>query len=569
MSLYKFNLVALAAVADGVGGVEGGDKASAIAVNELESLAERNKGFGTLKDIDEFFKNTYKEINQVILKEQENQHFPDMCTTLVSAGLFRATGTEQCYLFIINCGDSPLLCIDTDRDEIELLSAIHHTGNHLTQYLGKRNLEIHNSYCQCPKNGFILLCSDGLTGNIASSPCVSKEEVKKYLLETKNIDEASEILIKLAQYKGSSDDISVAILEMGKPKRMKPKHLTPVMFRRYRAIAERLVYAGCILLSIIGVFYYKSDNVKLKEILEDDKNELQLKEKEIDKLNNNLRSKDQESQNIPWGLSARIREIEEENKKLRSNQKKLLASKDTKNESPANNTNPKGKGKDGTTEKGPPTQRTENKITKKTEDEKAQEQTKKSDNRLPKNPADQVQTNTGSCTTGQRISQAEEIKSDRRKESTQEEKFEDKKQEVSGFPQIKNNPEEPTDGKDLAEKKRNSEPEPDKKEEFKSTDTSASQKEEGKENNKELSEKTWLMIRVTFENKPLKDASMYIDDKLCERKTGNNGELKIEASIGKHTLKVEKKGFVPHCDTIDFQSNKVKREIVLVKEKSK
>jgi len=69
----KLNLVAIAAVADGVGGVKGGDKASAIAVKELESRVERHKVFGSLKDIDEFFKNTYKEINQIILQEQENQ----------------------------------------------------------------------------------------------------------------------------------------------------------------------------------------------------------------------------------------------------------------------------------------------------------------------------------------------------------------------------------------------------------------------------------------------------------------------------------------------------------------
>lgn len=347
----KLNLVAIAAVADGVGGVKGGEKASAIAVKELESRVERHKSFGSLKDIDEFFKNTYKEINQIILKEQEKRNFPDMCTTLVSAGLFRTTGTEQCYLFIVNCGDSPLLCIDTDRDEIELLSAIHHTGDHLTQYLGKRNLEIHNSYCRCPKNGFILLCSDGLTGNMANSPFVSKEEIKKYLVETKNIDEASEILIRLAPYKGSSDDISVAILEVGKPKRMKPKHLTPIASRRYWAIAERLVYAGCILLSIIGVFYYRSNNVKLNENLEDKINELQVKEKEINKLNDDLRSKAQEGKNILWELetkSAKIKEIVEEKEKLSDTvrqQKKLLVSKDNENKSRVNNAGNKVKEK--------------------------------------------------------------------------------------------------------------------------------------------------------------------------------------------------------------------------------
>ncbi|HHT9121457.1 MAG TPA: protein phosphatase 2C domain-containing protein [Candidatus Wunengus sp. YC63] len=254
----KLNLVAIAAVADGVGGVKGGDKASAIAVKEFESRVERHRSFESLKDIDEFFKNTYKEINQIVLKEQENQNFPDMCTTLVSAGLFRTAETEQYYLFVVNCGDSPLLCIDTDRDEIELLSTIHHTGSHLTQYLGKQNLEIHNSYCQCPKNGFILLSSDGLTGNMSNSPLVSREEIKKYLVETKSIDEASEILIRLAQYKGSSDDISVAILEIGKPKRVKPKLLTPIVSERHRIIGERLLYAACIIMSIFGVFHFKS-----------------------------------------------------------------------------------------------------------------------------------------------------------------------------------------------------------------------------------------------------------------------------------------------------------------------
>ena len=263
--INAYSLVALAAVADGVGSVRGGHMASALAVKEIEKLVEKKRSFINLHDVNEFFKNTYREINKVILEEQEKQHFPDMCTTLVTAGLCKTPEKEQYYLFIANSGDSPLFCIDTDKDEVELLSMVHHEGG-LTHYLGKRNnLEVHNSYCPCPRNGFVLICSDGLTGNAVNNPLISKEEIKRCLMETRDVQDAADELIKLAKLRGSVDDISVAILEVGKPKRIKAKRTMSATSVGYNRLAERLVYAGIIFIGISVVYYFKSSNDKLKK----------------------------------------------------------------------------------------------------------------------------------------------------------------------------------------------------------------------------------------------------------------------------------------------------------------
>ena len=246
----EYNIIAIAAVADGVGGVKGGGKASAIVVKEIESMVTKNRIFSNPDDINEFLKNTYIDINRIILEEQKVQDLPNMCTTLVSAGLVKTSGKEPYYLFVANSGDSPLFCIDADKNEIELLSTTHNMGESLTQYIGKHNMGIHNSWCLCPKNGFILLCSDGLTGNI-NDPLINKEEIKDYLLETRDVNEAAKQLVKLAQDRGSSDDISIVILEIGKTKRLKIKKASAS--QGHRNIAKWFLFAGFIL---IGLAYY-------------------------------------------------------------------------------------------------------------------------------------------------------------------------------------------------------------------------------------------------------------------------------------------------------------------------
>ncbi|MEK6858085.1 MAG: hypothetical protein AABX39_05855, partial [Nanoarchaeota archaeon] len=313
---------------------------------------------------------------------------------------------------------------------------------------------------------------------------------------------------------------------------VKPKHLTPVASRKYRAIAERLVSAGCILLCIIGVFYYRSNFKKSVNTTNNLQLTLQEKEEDIKKLNNNLSNKDQEITKLSGNLDKKYSEImslENEKGSLQKGKKDLEKNirELKKNQSKTIDTTDKWK------------------------DVVIANKQNGGDTIPRKESVAQVQSNSGSGTAGR--TQIEN-NSDTRKEIS--------KESIPGAKEKEENP---------ATKNGEGVSKPESKDAYKSEPvTLKSQKNGGiseknnEQTNKQNDNETMLTIVVkSSDNKSLKDAIVYIDDKQCENKTDNDGTLKIKASRNKHKLKVMKDGFETVEKLIKLSMYPEKCEIVL------
>lgn len=209
----------LMAVADGMGGHRAGEVASSIAITYLsnrfmESFFKMNKASAV-----EWIKNTVNEINGQIFKyTEENPESKGMGTTLVMTII-----TKE-YILFGNIGDSSgfvmkdnrihkvtrdhtLVNLLLDAGELTEEEAKNHPKkNILMNALGINDpIEIDVFDCNMDINE-ILLCSDGLT------TMISEEQIEKVLLEELTVEEKVLKLIKKANNRGGSDNISVAYL---------------------------------------------------------------------------------------------------------------------------------------------------------------------------------------------------------------------------------------------------------------------------------------------------------------------------------------------------------------------
>lgn len=216
---------ALFVVADGLGGYSSGEVASQIAVNSIRDNFELN--IETLKNSDEenvkrFFKQLIKITNEKIFNLQEtNTKYHGMGTTIVLASKIN----DKIYYESI--GDSRLYYIDYEKENIDQVTVDdtyvnellrkklikpsevekHPQKHMLTKALGIFNkidakVEILNKY-----NGYLLLCSDGLTNMLTN----------KDILETiriNNFSTLSDVFVDSANRCGGTDNITVIVVEI-------------------------------------------------------------------------------------------------------------------------------------------------------------------------------------------------------------------------------------------------------------------------------------------------------------------------------------------------------------------
>lgn len=210
----------LLAVADGMGGHKAGEVASAIVIDclteefyNLESLGDKDAAI-------EFLRNIVIIMNDKIFEyTKENPDSKGMGTTFVCA-----IKTKD-YLLYGNVGDSSgyvikknkLHKVTRDHTLVNLLvstgeltpeeAKYHPRKNVLMRALGANNpIEIDIFDVENTTDG-ILLCSDGLTNMITD------DQIEKVLAEEKNASDAVSKLIKKANARGGTDNISVAYLK--------------------------------------------------------------------------------------------------------------------------------------------------------------------------------------------------------------------------------------------------------------------------------------------------------------------------------------------------------------------
>lgn len=210
----------LLAVADGMGGHKAGEVASEIAIN---CLSKGFNGLETLGDKDfavDWLREIVTEINRQIFEYTDNN--PDskgMGTTLVVA-----LKTDE-YILYGNIGDSSgyafknnkLYKVTKDHTLVNLLVATgeltqeeakyHPRKNVLMRALGANDpIEIDIFDVDTSVKG-LFLCSDGLTNML------TEEQIEKILNSDLTIEEVVTKLIRKANSRGGTDNITVAYLK--------------------------------------------------------------------------------------------------------------------------------------------------------------------------------------------------------------------------------------------------------------------------------------------------------------------------------------------------------------------
>lgn len=208
------------AVADGMGGHKAGEVASSIAIEHITNRFYQLEEMGPKDNAIEWLRTIVKEINDQIFEyAKKNPQNKGLGTTLVIA-----IKTND-YILYGNIGDSSgfviknniLHKVTKDHTYVGMLvsngkiseeSAKTHPGrNLLTRALGANNpIEIDIFDIDTSVKG-LFLCSDGLTNML------TQEQIEKVLNSNLSIEEAVVKLIKKANLRGGTDNISIAYLK--------------------------------------------------------------------------------------------------------------------------------------------------------------------------------------------------------------------------------------------------------------------------------------------------------------------------------------------------------------------
>lgn len=208
------------AVADGIGGYEAGDVASAMAVSIVVGSVRRSWEAGGAPAV--FLGEAIRAANEAILAESERRGADGMGTTL-TAVLF-----DGRYLYVGHTGDTRAYLIrgGTIRqltDDHSLVGELvrkgslteseamqHPQRNVITHALGlEPEARIDVSKERAESGDRLVVCSDGLTS------LVSAEEIMTVILAGTDLDAAVRELVRLSNSRGGYDNITVVAADLG------------------------------------------------------------------------------------------------------------------------------------------------------------------------------------------------------------------------------------------------------------------------------------------------------------------------------------------------------------------
>jgi len=205
----------LLAVADGMGGEIGGDLASKIAVERLENFEEPKKDI--LARLTELISDIHSDVLATV---EERPEFQGMGTTLVLAYVKKPflywahVGDSRLYLF----RDGNLIRITEDHtvpgrllasgDITEEMARFHPMRNLLLRCVGCKRCEPESGSFAAKATDIVLLCSDGLYGEVAP------ETIVAVLGKEKTLAEKCQNLIDAALSAGGADNITVVAVHL-------------------------------------------------------------------------------------------------------------------------------------------------------------------------------------------------------------------------------------------------------------------------------------------------------------------------------------------------------------------
>jgi PPM family protein phosphatase len=203
----------LFAVADGMGGHQGGEVASRLALETLEVLFKR--GRGTLAD-------HLREANRAVFERSgRDAAVAGMGTTLTAAvaeaGRLRLAHVGDSRAYLLRDGRLRMLTEDhtlvqrmVERGEItEQEANVHPHRSMLTRTIGTEpDVQIDEGVLDAQDGDRILLCSDGLTG------MVGDEQIERILRDASEPRDAVRDLVRAANAAGGVDNITVIVLDL-------------------------------------------------------------------------------------------------------------------------------------------------------------------------------------------------------------------------------------------------------------------------------------------------------------------------------------------------------------------
>ena len=209
------NLSNLFIVADGMGGHKAGDYASAYTVNCIEREVEASEKESPVKILSDAIKCANEEIFKKATSEED---FSGMGTTVVASTVVDST------MYVANVGDSRLYLLNDSIKQItrdhslveEMIrigeikredARLHPDKNIITRAVGAEPQVMIDFFEIDLKEGdVVLMCSDGLTNMVEDS------EILSIVKAAKNIDQAANDLVKMANHNGGKDNIGIVLV---------------------------------------------------------------------------------------------------------------------------------------------------------------------------------------------------------------------------------------------------------------------------------------------------------------------------------------------------------------------
>lgn len=210
-------------VADGMGGHDGGEVASALAVETICAVAQKAEAENPPDEegLEELLDKAFQTANNTIKEQAELKH-TDMGTTLVSMLLL-----ENRVAYVANVGDSraymlrgetlhqvsddhSLVAKMVERGRITAEEARHHPhSNILLRTVGtERDVDIDIFRVEVERGDKILMCSDGLWGE------VEDRDMESILNTYSDPRIAARELVRASHHGGGKDNVTLMIVEV-------------------------------------------------------------------------------------------------------------------------------------------------------------------------------------------------------------------------------------------------------------------------------------------------------------------------------------------------------------------
>ena len=221
VKIYKNQNCTIVVIADGMGGHEAGEVASAMVLNIIEEHFNEDLIFNDSEVLRKWLKQLLQQVNENILSYIEEHHLSHgMGTTAIVAVM-----TES-FIAFAHIGDSRAYVLSHDqlrqitKDHTFVRKLVeegklseqeaknHPHRNIIMNALGvNKSLTFDYLVLERYQLDAILLCTDGLTS------MVDDQEILSILNEKRSTEEKVNLLIEFANRNGGTDNISVALCE--------------------------------------------------------------------------------------------------------------------------------------------------------------------------------------------------------------------------------------------------------------------------------------------------------------------------------------------------------------------